>query len=98
MKPALVVILSGALTFGVPLVIALWEVIVLRRNSRGGWGPDGPRAPEPPAPPMDSPPAQRPQAPWSQAQRPLPACLIPTRNAGLVAPRAAPPGRILEPV
>jgi hypothetical protein len=93
MKPALVVILSGALTFGVPLIIAMWEVIVLRRNNRGGWGPEGPKAPEPPVPPMGSPPAQRPTT-----QRPLPACLIPTRNPALPGPRAAPSVRVLEPV
>jgi hypothetical protein len=88
MKPALVVILSGALTFGVPLVIALWEVIVLRRGSRGGWNPDGPQPPEPPRPLPGEPPAQR----------PLPACLIPTRQPGISVPRAASRPRVLEPV
>jgi len=83
MKPALVVILSGALTFGVPLLIALWEVVALRRNSRGGWGPDRQQPPEPP-PPQSGPPAQR----------PLPACLIPTRQPDLAPSRP----RVLEPV
>ena len=88
MKPALVVILSGALTFGVPLLIAMWEVIVLRRNSRGGWDPDGPPPPEPPEPPSDAP----------QVQRPLPACLIPVRQPNLAVSRPTGPTRVLEPV
>jgi hypothetical protein len=87
MKPALVVILSGALTFGVPLAIAIWEVVVLRRKANGRWRPDGPPPPEPPVPPMDSPPAQR----------PLPACLIPTRHPGL-SPVSAPSRRVPETV
>jgi hypothetical protein len=86
MKPAIVVILSGALTFGVPLLIALWEVAAMRRNARGRWRPDGSPPPEPPAPPMDSPPAQR----------PLPACLVPSRHPGL-SPSHAPATRVLEP-
>jgi hypothetical protein len=86
MKPALVVILSGALTFGVPLFIAIWEVIAIRRNAKGGWRPGGPPPPEPPAPPMDSPPAQK----------PLPACLIPTRHPGLSPSRV--PVRVVERV
>ena len=85
MKPALVVVLSGALTFGVPLIIALWEVFMLRRSGRG-WYPDGRKPPEPPPPPMGP----------SPAQRPLPACLIPVRQPGLAGRVAGP--RMLEPV
>jgi hypothetical protein len=77
MKPALVVILSGLLTFGVPLAVALWEVIVLRRNARGQWRSDGPPPPEPPRRP-DEPP---------QGQRQLPACLIPQRRPDLARVR-----------
>jgi len=88
MKPALVVILSGALTFGVPLLIAIWEVMAMRRESRRGWGPDAPPAPEPPGPRLGP----------SPAQRPLPACLIPQRQPGLGPNGSARPARVLEPV
>ena len=47
MRPELFVLLSGCLTFGVPLILAIRELAVLRRgrNSGGGWRP--PPAPEP---------------------------------------------------
>jgi hypothetical protein len=49
MSPELVVVLSGTLTFGVPLVVAVREVIVTRRG--GGWRPPPrPRAPNADAP------------------------------------------------
>jgi hypothetical protein len=61
------VLLSGALTFGVPLALAFRELRVLKRPNRGsGWGGD-PIVPTPPKPlPTD------PESP----QRPLPECLI----------------------
>ena len=48
MSPAVQVILSGALTFGVPLALAIRELRVTRRGG-GGWRPD-PVQPTPPAP------------------------------------------------
>jgi hypothetical protein len=42
MSPASFVILSGALTFGAPLALAVHELLVLRRPPRGG-GWNGPR-------------------------------------------------------
>jgi hypothetical protein len=43
MSPGLQVILSGTLTFGVPLVVAVRELVVTKRG--GGWRPE--RLPEP---------------------------------------------------
>ena len=39
MAPGTQVVLSGLLTFGVPLVLALRELRELRRRPRGGWEP-----------------------------------------------------------
>jgi hypothetical protein len=39
MRPELQVFLSGCLTFGVPLILALRELVVLRRGNGGGWRP-----------------------------------------------------------
>ncbi len=41
------VVLSGALTFGVPLLWAVRELIVVRRGNRGGWGGEPPKVPDP---------------------------------------------------
>jgi hypothetical protein len=53
MSPATFVMLSGALTFGAPLALAVRELVVLRRPPRGG-GWNGPRIqpaePRPPKP------------------------------------------------
>ena len=49
MSPDTFVLLSGALTFGAPLAIAIRELIVLRRPPRGGWSPPPPE-PVPSAP------------------------------------------------
>ncbi len=69
MSPELQVILSGTLTFGVPLVVAVREVIVTKRG--GGWRPE--RLPEPrpvkPLPPCLLPPPPRPRAPDADAPR-----------------------------
>ena len=58
------VLLSGTLTFGVPLVLAMRELYDLKRRDNGGWDGDGP-APSAPKPPP------------SPGQKPLPDCLIP---------------------
>ena len=57
-------LLSGTLTFGVPLALAVRELVVLRRPPGGAWPGDGPKTPAPlPMPP--------------QSPRSLPDCLIP---------------------
>ena len=58
------VFLSGVLTFGIPLALAVHELIALRRLGRGRWGGDEPGTPKP-LPPTPSAPKQ------------LPDCLIP---------------------
>ncbi len=66
MTPCVQVVLSGTLTFGVPILWALRELVVLRRpRNDPGDGPDRP----------PSPPERDPDAPQ------LPACLIPKRQA-----------------
>ena len=66
LSPVGFVLASGALTFGVPLVIALRELAVMRPPRPWG-GP--PAAPDPvPVPPRDNPDTDR---------KPLPDCLIP---------------------
>jgi hypothetical protein len=74
MSPETQILLSGALTFGVPLAFAVRELVLLRRD-RGAGGGAGP-AKAPAAPP----PAPRPAAS-------LPDCLIP-RPAPRPAERA----------
>lgn len=46
------VLLSGTLTFGVPLLLAWRELVLLRRPSGGAWPGEGPKLPEslPPRP------------------------------------------------
>ncbi len=65
------IVLSGALTFGVPLALAVRELMVLRRRDEGGWNGDGPRPVVPKPLPYD----------WS---KPLPACLVPRAPASHV--------------
>jgi hypothetical protein len=65
MNPELMILLSGALTFGVPLVLAVLDLLAMRRSSGGGGSPERARAP-------DTPPA-----PGPAGVRPLPDCLIP---------------------
>ena len=69
MSPALQVILSGCLSFGIPLLIALYELRNLRRY-RGGGGGGGWRRPAPVPPPLPS----------GDGGKVLPACLIPTEQ------------------
>lgn len=68
------VVLSGALTFGVPLVLAMRELFELKRRDGGGWEGDGPAPPKPPQPP-------------SMGQKPLPDCLIPRLPARTIRMR-----------
>jgi hypothetical protein len=69
MSPTLQVVLSGTLTFGVPLVVAVRELVVTKRG--GGWRPE--RLPEPqprkPLPPCLLPPP-RPNRPYADTPRP----------------------------
>lgn len=58
------VVLSGTLTFGIPLLLAIRELFELRRRGRGGWDGDGPTPIVPPKPPV-------------LGSKPLPDCLIP---------------------
>ena len=61
MSPETFVLLSGMLTFGVPLAWAVWELLQLRRlrDEDGGRGRGPDRPPSPPG------------------TKPLPDCLIP---------------------
>jgi hypothetical protein len=68
MTQAAQILLSGALTFGVPLVLAVRDLMSLRRGNGGGSWPPKPEAP-PPQPNSGSPPVRK----------ELPACLIPVR-------------------
>ena len=65
MSSATQVILSGALTFGIPLILAFRELAALRKPQGGSWGGDGPRTPAPPPPDL------------TPVHKPLPDCLIP---------------------
>jgi hypothetical protein len=51
MAPGVHVVLSGCLTFGVPLVMAIRELMVLRRGGGGAWPGD----PTPEMPPLPKP-------------------------------------------
>ena len=82
MPPVVQVVLSGTLTFGVPLLLALRELHALRRIGPGPDDRDRGPDPGPQLPPGDSPPAR--QLP----SKPLPACLVPTPRPVRVAGRA----------
>jgi hypothetical protein len=86
MTPAAQIILSGVLTFGVPLALAVRDLITLRRGSGGGGWPSPPQAPPPPRPNLGSPPVRR----------ELPACLIPVRSAPLPELRPEPRPKVRE--
>ncbi len=66
-SPALQVTLSGGLSFGIPLVLAIRELIIMRRRPRNSGGGPGPG------------PAPTPR-PISGGGRSLPICLIPTEQ------------------
>ncbi len=68
MSPATQIILSGTLTFGVPLALAVRDLIVTRRSSGGGGGWGG----EPPGPVVPGPAGGG----GGLVSRPLPQCLI----------------------
>ncbi len=87
MTPGVQALLSGALTFGVPLLFAARELIVLRRPDGGAGGLDRPRDPAPVPPP----PGNEPHS------RPLPACLIAAAQVDAIA-QPADRRRVLEPV
>jgi hypothetical protein len=70
MDGAAYVMLSGALTFGIPLALAVRELIVLRRRDDRGWDNGGPPPSAPKPPPYD----------WG---KPLPDCLIPSPPSGV---------------
>ena len=63
MRPDVQIFLSGSLTFGVPLLLAVRELIVLRRGGGSGWSPPRDDEPEP--------------GPLSPETGTLPACLLP---------------------
>ncbi len=66
MSPGVQVLLSGGLTFGVPLVLAIRELFTLNDGSSGPYPRREPPPPVTPEPPRGSNPAAT----------PLPACLI----------------------
>ncbi len=74
MNAGLQVVLSGTLTFGVPLAWAVREWFVLRRPEGGAWGGDGPT----PTRPLPMPPS---------APKRLPECLIPKLPQAGTRPR-----------
>ena len=85
MSPATQVILSGLLTFGIPILFGIRELIALRRwKGDLGGGPDGSAEPKP-LPLMPG---------GGLAVKPLPACLIPVRRPDLAPERRT---RVLEP-
>nr|WP_295660663.1 hypothetical protein [Polymorphobacter sp.] len=61
MTPSTVAILSTALSFGAPLLLAVYEIVTMRRSPRGGGDDDDDRRP----------PVVAPQP------KPLPDCLRP---------------------
>ncbi len=84
MDAGLQIVLSGTLTFGVPILIGLRELYMLKPGNGGGRGEYVPDiVPPPPTPSADQP------------SRPLPACLIPSLPPRMPESR---PVRELEPV
>jgi hypothetical protein len=80
MSPGVQIILSGMLTFGVPLTIAVTELTGLRRGGAGRGRRAAPVAPTPPPP-----------LPGLAPTRPLPACLIPQPRTSRPRPRVLEP-------
>jgi hypothetical protein len=93
MSPGYQILLGGLFTFGVPLCLAVRELLAIRRGGRGWWGGDERRrrVPDPPPPP----PA--PQGQGVPPGKPLPDCLIP-RPIAPRTPVADRKRRELEPV
>lgn len=75
MDAGLQVVLSGTLTFGVPLAWAIREWYVLRRPDGGAWPGDEKRPDHPRPLPPDAPPKR------------LPECLIPKLPVNAGRPR-----------
>lgn len=78
------VLLSGTLTVGVPLVLAVRELLDLRRRDDSGYDGDGP----PPFPPPPPPP--------TNGHKPLPECLIPRISPAPARHRDMDPVRMRE--
>lgn len=76
MEASTQVILSGLLTFGVPLILACRELLVVRRPPPGRWGGDEPPPPPPVVPPPDFMPNEMRLGRYDVNQ-PLPDCLVP---------------------
>lgn len=76
MESSTFVLLSGALTYGVPLLLAVRELVALRRDRDGPGGKPRDPAPMPP----------RPRGGAPDHPRPLPACLV---EAARGLPRAS---------
>ncbi len=84
MAPGIQIVLSGALTFGIPLLFAVNELRALRRRWNGPDDRNGQPDPEPPPfRPGDVP-----------APKPLPACLIPNIRPSLDTVRSRVPERV----
>lgn len=94
------VLLNCTLSFGVPLAIAVRELVVLRRDRGDGWDRRVPEPPRPaPLPPSGGGEDRRPATPALPdclIPKPLPAGLVPVLVPAEHAP-AAPRRRELEP-
>ena len=75
MTPATQLLLSGALTFGTPLALAIRDLFWLHRGGGSGGGDWRKDPPKPVSPP--------PSGGIALSPRPLPDCLIPKRNPNL---------------
>ena len=76
-------LLSGALSFGAPLLLAVRELVVLRRDQGGSGGSGAWRRGDAPRP-------KRPTGGPLEHQRPLPPCLIEAaRGLPLASPEKA---------
>lgn len=69
------VLLSGVVTIGVPMALAVRELLEMRRRDGRSWDGDG-SSPVPPPPPQPG-----------SGYRPLPDCLIPRRTLAPVRGR-----------
>ncbi len=97
MTPGTQIILSGTLTFGVPLALAVRDLLSTRRAQGGSWDPEPPK-PTPPAPSGGgnqithcTPTALD----LTRATPRLPQCLIDAATFQPAAPNPGAPGRRL---
>jgi hypothetical protein len=73
MRPEVQIFLSGCLTFGVPLVLAIRELVLLRRHDGDDWPRDRPPEDTPkPLPPCLLVPFQTSPPPAETRRRPVP--------------------------